>query len=448
MKKHFLLLIIIWGFVYFLYAQEESKVIDEIIAVVGDKIVLKSDLEIQYLQYLSQANEPEDSTLKCKLLDQILLQKLLLVQSILDSIEVTDDQVEEALNNRIQYFSSQFGSKQKLEEYYKKSVLEIKEEFRPTIKEHLLVQKMQSKITDGIKITPAEIKKFYNEIPKDSLPFINSEIELGHIVRYAQENKTVKEETKEFLEKIKQSIIEGESFESMAVKYSQDPGSSKNGGTLGFINRGELVSEFEAAAFKLKENEISAPVETPFGFHIIQLIERRGESINLRHILIKPQTTIEDLESAKIFLDSIAYLIAIDTISFADAARKFSNDVSTKANGGMMYDEQSGTTKIPMDQIDPTIFLLLDTLKVGSISSPVPFKTIDGKQAYRLIYFKSKTAPHRANLTDDYQRIQAAALAQKQEDNYRKWFEKKLKNSFVQIDKQYQNCEFMQVWVK
>ncbi|MBL4716581.1 MAG: peptidylprolyl isomerase [Bacteroidetes bacterium] len=444
MDKILTLLLLITPFAI-LNAQDNS-VIDETIAVVGDNYILMSELEVQYLQYASQSNSSEDD-LKCQLLHQLLLQKMLITQAEADSIEISEDQIDDEIDRRLRYFINQFGSKEKLEEYYKKSILEIKEEFKPSIKEQLLVQRMQARITSDLKITPAAVKKFYKEIPTDSLPFINAEVEVGQIVKFPELDASVKEKTKQKLKDIREKILNGESFEKMAKLHSEDPGSGKRGGELGFVGRGELVPEFEAEAFKTGKDEVSALFESEFGFHILQLIERRGEQVNVRHILLRPEMGTADLQSAKVFLDSIYNLIKNDSISFAKAAKQFSEDEETNQNAGMLYSAETGTNKIPMDKLDPGLFFQLDTLKTGRISKPLPFKTKDGKDAYRLIFYKSKSSPHRANLKEDYQTIQAAALSAKKDIEFKIWFDKKKVSTFIQVDEVYHNCEIIQNWI-
>ena len=423
----------------------QNKTIDNIAAVVGSNIILQSDIEIQYLQYVSQSNVANES-IKCDILDQLLLHKLMINQAQLDSVQVTENQVESELDRRIRYFVTQIGSEQKLEEYYKKSILEIKAEFKQAIREQLLAQTVQSKITKDINASPSDVRAYYETIPKDSLPYINAEVEIAQIVRNAPVSDEEKKSVKEEMEKIRKKITDGADFAAIAALYSQDPGSAKKGGELGFVGRGELVPEFESTAFNLKGSEVSSIIETKYGFHIIQLIERRGEMINVRHILLKPKINPSDLENAKIFLDSVANLIQKKTITFLEAAQKFSDDADTKNNGGLMINPQTGITKFETDQVDPALFFQIDKLKIGEVSSPMLMQAADGKDAYRLLFVRSKTEPHRANLKEDYQKIQTAALNEKQNKAILDWVKKKKSSTYIKVDKAYQNCEILKDW--
>ena len=304
---------------------QESQSIDRVIAVVGGSISLQSELETQYLQMLSSGYEPNDDS-RCILYEELLYGNLLLHRSKVDSLNVSDGEVEDELERRLAYFVSQLGSEQKLEEYYEKSILEIKDEFRELIKEQLLTQRMQTQITGDIKVTPAETRAYFNKIPKDSLPFINSELEIGRIMRRPEVTKAQKASAKGKAEELRQRVKDGESFRALAILYSEDPGSSKAGGDLGFFKRGMMVPEFDAIAFRLKEDSVSEVFETSFGFHFMEMLERRGEQINVRHILVRAKTSIEDLERARLFLDSIHGLIMDKKITFAEAAEKFSDD--------------------------------------------------------------------------------------------------------------------------
>lgn len=424
----------------------QTKLVDKVIAVVGNEIVLLSDLENQYLQ-AGGSKGGDEREMKCMLLEEILLHKLLVNQAQIDSIEISDAQVEQELNKRMRYFIAQLGSEEKLEEYLGKSIIQIKADYKDDVKEMLLAQSMQQKITSGMSVSPAEVKEFYNSIPKDSLPLISSEVEIGQIVKTPPVSESEKKAVREKLEKIRERILKGEDFATMAVLYSEDPGSAKLGGELGFVDRADLVPEFSAVAFNLKGSEVSKIVESPYGFHIIQLIERRGEQINVRHILITPKTLYSDLSKAEAFLDSVHKLILTrDTMTFAKAAAKFSDDADTKFNGGLLVNPQSGSTRFTTEELDQTLFFTIDKLKVGEISSPVKFQTREGKQAYRLIYLKTRTEPHKANLKEDYQSLQGAALQKKQSKAMSDWIRKKKLSTYVKVDQSFNNCKFQYNW--
>lgn len=427
-----------------------AQPIDKVVAVVGSNIIMLSEVEAQYLQILSQGYAP-DPTIKCDLLEELLFQKLLVNQARLDSVEVSDDQVEEELERRLRYFISQIGSEEKLEEYYKKSIVEIKDDFRDLIKDQLLGQNMQYKITGEVKVTPAEVRDYFTKIPADSLPYINVELEIGRIVKKPIINKKEKDVAKEKAEEIRQRILDGANMATMAKLYSEDPGSAANGGELGFFERGQMVPEFETFAFTLQGKELSDVFETEYGFHFMQLIERRGEQVNARHILITPKTSENDLTSSKLFLDSIYNLLLTDTLTFAEAAEKFSDDEADKKNGGMVTNAQTGSTKFEMDQlssIDPTLFLTIDKMSVGEFSKPIITSSSDGKQSYSIILLKSRTEPHKANLRDDYQKIQGAASSMKESNLIREWIEKKIATTYIRMDDAYLNCDFNNPWIK
>ena len=277
------------------------------------------------------------------------------------------------------------------------------------------------------------------------MPYYGSEIEVGQILIYPKVNRTEKLRVKEILEKVRDSILNaGASFQEMAKKYSQD-GSSSGGGELGFFNKGDLAAEYEAAALKLKPGEISTVVETTFGFHIIQLIERKGERFNSRHILIKPVAGESDLQLSVHYLDSIRGLISKDSMSFSSAAKKYSEDKATADNGGLFADITTGDTRIPTDKIQPALFFTVDSMKTGSISNPLIFKQ-DGKTAVRLVWYKSKFPPHKANLTDDYQKIHTVALNNKKMNHLNQWFKKTLRELYISVDEEYKDCEFWRMW--
>ncbi len=432
-------------FSYSVFAQEKV-IVDEVAAVVGKSIILKSDIESQYMQYTAQAKLTNAAETKCKILEDLLFQKLLLTQAEVDSLTVSDNQVESELDRRLRYFVNQIGSKEKLEEYYGKSMLQIKEEFRPTVKEQLLIQQVQSTITKDVKVSPAEVKTYYRNMPKDSIPLINTEVEISEIVKAPKVSQAEKKEVKNKLEQLRQRIMSGEKFSTMAILYSEDPGSSKNGGELGFVNRGDLVPEFEAIAFSIKEGDISEIIETEYGYHFMQLIERRGDQVNVRHILMSPKPSLSDLEKARNVLDSVATLIKKDSLTFEQAAVKFSDDAESRNNSGIMINPQTGTTKFEMSQIDPTLFYALDKLSVGQVSPVVKMQTDKSKDAYRLVKLKSKSEPHKANLKDDYLFIQNKATQEKQQTVIDEWIKKKIPSIYVDIKTEYLNCAFDHKW--
>lgn len=426
-----------------------QQVIDQVMATVGAKTILKSEIEKQYLQYLAQGAAGDNEEMKCNIFDQLLLQKLLLNQADVDSVTISESQVEGELDRRMRFYIKQIGSEQKLEEYFKTTIRQLKAEFRDIIKDQLLVQTMQSKITKDVTITPSEVRAFFESIPADSLPYIDAELEIAQIVKRPPVSAEEKRQVKARLEDYRKRFQSGEAdFAVYAALYSEDPGTAKKGGELGFFERGTMVPEFEAAAYNLKQNEISPVIETKFGFHILQLIERRGDQINVRHILLQPKTTDDDLIKSVMYLDSLRKEINAGTITFEEAAEKYSDDEDTKNNGGLLINQETNTTRLSPDKIDRMLFFQVDTMQINTVSPPLPMQTGEGKNAYRILMVKTRTRPHKANLKEDYQKIQEVALTQKQNNVLSEWVEKKQKITYVQINEEFNNCELLDSWKK
>ncbi len=428
----------------FAQAPVQTKV-DGIIAKIDNHVILRSELEFSYLQYLAQSKQQPRPELKCEILRSMVQDKLLLARAEIDSITVEDAQVSGELDRRMNYLTAQVGGVERLEQYYNKTVKQLKDELRRTVRDQLVMEKMQQEITGKVTVTPKEIKRYFNEIPRDSLPYFSSEVELGHIVKFAEVSKQQKAAARQQLEEIRKRILAGEDFATLAKQYSQDPGSAQEGGVLGFFKKKELVPEYEAAALKLEPGQISNVVESQFGFHLIQMIERKGQEFNTRHILIKPATATVNVQEAVTALDSIRTLIMNDSLTFAKAAKEFSDDKATKDNGGMIANRATGSTYTPMDQVDPAIFFVIDTMEVGEVSKPVAFRTEDGREAARIIYVKSKSVPHQANLDDDYQKIASAALNEKKSKAVDTWFRKNFDSVYIEIDPEYQDCKVLQL---
>ena len=426
-----------------LLAQPQS--IDKIVAIVGDKAILLSEVESQVLQMEQQATY-KDSNLRCNVLEDIIIQKLLLNQAEKDSVVVSDAQVDGELSKKIRYFVGQIGSVEKLEAYLGKSIVQIKDDFRDRIRDQLVVQQMQGKIAGDVKVSPAEVRAYFESIPADSIPFIESEIQVAQILKKPPVNQAERERVRKELQDIRQKIIDGRSFASMAAFYSEDVVSAAKGGELGYVGRGDLVPEFEAAAFALKGKDISEVIETMYGFHIIQLVERRGETINVRHILMSPKASANDLEFARIKLDSISEVIRLGRMSFEDAALKFSDDSDTKNNGGLLINPGSGSTWFEVSQMDQSLFFVVDKMKIGEISDPVPVRIGEKKESYRIVSLKARTEPHRANLKQDYQRILLAAENEKKEKLVKDWIERKRQSFFIKIDPEFSDCPFKNSW--
>lgn len=428
-------------------ASAQDTVVDGIVAIVGGHMILKSDIETQYLQFRAQGNiTGSPQRIKCQIFENVLFMKLLFHQSEVDSLTVTDSQVEAEMDRRMRYFISQAGSPERLEEYYHKSLIEIKSEMKDLIKEQMLVEQEQNKITEKVVVTPAEVKAYFRRLPKDSIPEISAEVEIGIITKEPAITETERNLAKEQLAGFKERINNGDDFATLAILYSEDPGSAKQGGELGMFQRGDMRPEFEAAAFKLKPGEVSDIVETVDGFHLIQMIERRGDFINVRHILVQPKVSPIELNNAKLLLDSVADLIQSKEITFDNAVMKFSDDPN-KNNGGILVNPASGNTKFEISDVDPKIFFVIDKLKEGEISSAVKWEE-RGKRHFRIYYLKSQTTPHYANLEEDYARIQQWTLDKKKIEVIGNWIDTKVEETYIEIMVPYKDCQFERDWTK
>lgn len=426
--------------------EQEEYVIDQVIAVVGKTIILESDLQNQYLNYRDRGGiSGSASEIKCGILEEVLFQKLMVTQAEIDSIEISDIQVEADLDRRLSGFIQQFGSQEKMEDFYGKTLIEIKKELYNIVLEQMLAQQVQSGIVMGIDVTPSEIRSFFKSIPEDSIPLIKTEYIISEIVKNPPISIEEKLRVKEQLNNIRKRILDGTSFSTLAIMYSQDPGSAKKGGELGFYGRGQLYPEFEAVAFKLKEGEISNILETEAGYHIIQMIERKGDYINVRHILLAPKVSSLDLAVAKRQLDSVATLIKSDSITFSQAVVQFS-EAENINNDGIIINPYTMSTTFEAEQLDPQVSFVIEKMKVGEISNPVPMKTEDNKDAYRILLLMKKTQPHKANLIDDYGRIREWALQNKQVITIGKWIDNRAKNTYVRIIDEYKLCNFDHKW--
>ena len=319
----------------------------------------------------------------------------------------------------------------------------LKDDLRIQVKEQLIQQKMQEQIAGKVSVTPREVRQFFNRMPKDSLPYYSTEVEVGQIVKLAQTNSKAKQAAQAKLNELRARIVAGEDFATLAKEFSQDPGSAVEGGYLGFFKRRELVPEYEAAALRLEPGGLSPIVESQFGFHLIQLIERKGDSYSTRHILLKPETGTADTNEASKELAKIRLRILADSVSFAKAAKDNSDDKLTSGNGGLLQNRRDASTYLPLDQLDPAIFFIIDTMKVGSVTPPLPYRTDDGKDAVRILYLKSNSPPHQANLDDDYQKIAAAALNQKKNKALDAWFALNRGTVYLEVDPEYAGCQLL-----
>lgn len=415
----------------------QAQQVDAIIAVLDNNVILRSELENQII-YLKSNGEKDDGTLRCRTFEDMLSNKLLLSKAQLDSLTVSEDQIESELSRRIENFVQYFGSVAKLEENYRKSLVELKMELRPEIKELLLVEQQKAKITEEVTVTPKEVKAYFNSIPKDSVPFLPAEVTLSHIVMIPPISEENKKATKEKLSDVRHQILfEKMKFAEMAKYYSQD-GSAQQGGYLGEFTRGRMVPEFEEVVFNLKEGEISEVFETEFGFHVVQLHKRVGETISASHILMRPLRDRKDDEIAIRKLKEIKAMVLTDTISFEKAAARFTEDKESKDCGGCILNPNTGESKIPLDALDAELFFKVDKLKSGEISEPLELLLRDGTRAYHIVRVKEKFVPHTANLKDDYQKLHKAALQEKKETAVEQWFDTARKQVFIEI--KYSEC--------
>ncbi|MEY3918062.1 MAG: hypothetical protein RLZZ132_397 [Bacteroidota bacterium] len=421
---------------------ENKNVLDRIIVKVDNYFILKSEVEGQYQQYITsgQANTPN----RCQILEGLVVNKLMLAKAEIDSVIVDDKRIDAELTSRMEQMEGQYGSAKNIVEAYGKSIATLKEDLRSSLKEQLTGRKMQDKITDDVKITPKEVAAFFNEIPRDSLPYLPAEVEISHIIRLAKPNKNQKEELYAKLLDFRRRVEKGESFEDLAKVHSEDLGSGKRGGDLGFAKRGAMVAPFEAAALRLKPNQLSDVVESEFGFHLIQLLEIRGQEYHARHILLRPDYQKLDLTEPTKFLDSIRVLVQRDSTTFEKAAKEFSEDKATQDAGGVLMDASNGGNRLAYDgTMDPALFFALDSMKVGTISAPIPFRTDDGRSAVRILFFKAKHPPHFANLKDDYQKLAQITLSRKKNNAIEKWFMKAKDDVFIFIDDEYKDCRIL-----
>jgi peptidyl-prolyl cis-trans isomerase SurA len=440
----YLFLMVTLLFSFTVTAQESPGfVVDKIIVKVDNYVVLKSDLESAYQGYLTNGN-PANNDAKCNILNGILINKLMVAKAEIDSIIVTDFEVDQNTEQRMAMILQNSGnSPEQLEKAYGKTLEEIKLELRDQIKEQLVGRQMQTVITKDISITPHEVRRFYSQIPADSLPYYNSDVEVAQIVRKAKVSDEQKAAARLKLMGLREQILKGSDFGELAKKNSEDPSAQYNGGEMGYVGRGAMVPSFEAMAFKLKEGEISMPFESPFGYHIMQLIDRRGNEYNSRHILLSAVPSSEDIERAKNYLDSLREKIVKGETKFEQMAIEVSDDDATKSRGGFFADADGGT-RISVKEIDPVVYFNIDSMKVGSVSKPITYRTDDQKDAVRILYFKTKLPPHQANLKDDWHRIQAAALAEKKDKAMEKWFLKARQDVFINIDPEYQYCKILE----
>ncbi|WP_228085022.1 peptidylprolyl isomerase [Mucilaginibacter sp. JRF] len=427
---------------------QKKQTLDKVSAVVGNSPILQSDIELQYARYQAEGGVPNPD-IKCQIMQTLISQKLLGQQAIIDSVIVKDEEVDNEVDRRMRGMIQRAGGQERLEGFLGRSVLQYKDEIRDDLHEQLVAQRMREKIIEKLNVTPQEVKEFFEKIPKDSLPTINKEVEVGEIVFQPKLTKEEKAAFKQKAEDLRTRVKKGEDFASLARLYSQD-GSAAEGGDLGFADRNSYVKEFASYAFKLKAGEISPVFESEYGFHFLQVIERRGEQVHVRHILIIPTTTEASLTRASHMADSIYTVMKKNkAIDFSSAAAYYSDNKDTKYNGGMMLnleDVQSRSTLIPTDKLDPQVALVIDTMKVGEFSKPQLLTEKDGKKNYKILYLKSVTDAHKASIEKDFPKLKEQAYNTKMNRMISEWFERKRKETYIRIDEQSAACPQLQGW--
>lgn len=431
----------------------QKKVIDKIVGRAAEHIIMLSDIQAQKLQAIKENMEVNDQS-DCYILEEMLVQKLLLARAEVDSVVAPEGQVEQELNTRVSRIMSMFpGGKDEMESFYNMSIAQIKDKFRIQIRDMITAQQMQATITENVKVTPKEIEEFYTGVPLDSLPLINSHVTLLQLVIFPEVSKEDKKQAREKLRGIREKIVSGErSFKTSALLYSEDPGSAKQSGDLGWTTRGQMVPEFEEVAFTLNEGEVSEVFESPFGFHIIELIERRGDDYHCRHILITAKVSPYVLSQLEKTMTEAYKRIKSGEITFEEAIMEYSNDKDNKATKGLLMNPYTGDVKWDvqdLNQLDPEMSVMVDQLKVGQISTPAQYMDmVQRKPGIRILKLIERTKPHRANLRDDYKLVQEATLNEKKQKKIDDWIEENIQNTYIFVDPDYKNCPFKYNWFK
>jgi peptidyl-prolyl cis-trans isomerase SurA len=429
---------------------QPGVVVDRIAAQIGDNIILLSDIEAQKQQAVAAGMEITPN-MTCEVLEELMYQQLLINQAKLDSLVVSDEQVDAEMENRIRVIENQIGSRQKMEEFYGKSVNDIKNEFRTIIRERLMANEMERKITADISVTPKEAQEFYATIPEDSIPLINAQLSFQQIVNYPEITKEDKKLAYEKLQGILDEIRKGKSFETQARIHSMDPGSAPIGGKIE-ATRGMMVPSFEATVFSLSPAEVSPIFESPYGYHIVKLLSRKGDDYTCQHILIIPEFSSSALEKAAYKMDSCYALLRNGSITWSEAVQRFSNDDATRFNDGIITNPITGDQLWDMEdlnQVDQQIFLLTDAMEKGDVSQPNLYMNyMDRQQGIRVVRLKERTEPHRANLKQDYALIKRAAENDKKQRIINQWVKSKIGNAYIRIDDSYKSCSFKNQWVR
>lgn len=424
------------------FSHAQETIVDGVAAVVGKNIVKYSDIDRAYAQIRLRSGSDKPYESKCAILENLILNQLLIHKGEVDSVEVTDEEVDQYAQEYLDNDMQQYGSKEAIREATGFTYDELKEQYQRMLRNYMLGQRVQYQLTQDVNITPREVSDFYNSLPVDSLPEMPERYEFSEIELQPTISEAERDRVRTELAELRERILKGEKFSMLAALYSQDPGSAKKGGELGFFPRGRMVAEFESAAFALKPGEVSPIIETQFGFHIIQLIERRGNTVNARHILISPKVSSEDLLRARMMLDSIATEIRAGHISFEDAAKKYSTAANAK-QGGTAVNDADGSTRFDLKTLNEQYYNVgIQGMEEGQISNATAMKTSDNRDAYRIVRLNKKHAAHRANLTDDYDNIYNAALADAKQQKLRKWARHQMTITYVRLSDEYKDCVF------
>ncbi len=435
-------------FCFFLgqYIFAQQALIDKIVAKVGSEYILLSEVEEEWTYYMAQ-NPGADEHVRCSVLNNLIAQKLIVYQAKLDSVEVTDQEVDQQLDYRFDAILKQMnGDEAFFEDYYGASVSEMKSRYRDDQKSKLLAEKMQYNLMSDIQITPKEVEEFFYKIPKDSLPYFKSEMEISEIVVSPKVNDIERKKALDKITDLRNQVVSGKAtFEDIAKKYSQDPGSAAKGGDLGFAKRGTYVPEFEATIYSIDKGEVSEIIESEFGFHFMELLERRGNAVKARHVLIKPEIVEDDRTKAKSLLDSIKTLIESDSLSFEKAVKTYSlKSMPSYANSGRVKNQNSNNTFFQADDLDPDTYFAIYNLKPGQISKPIEMKAYNGESLYKIVKLVSITKPHRANLKEDFDKISQFAKETKKQAYFIKWLNEKKHDTYIYIDDLFKECREME----
>lgn len=443
MTKHALCILAASFVGLYVSAQPRQRLIDEVVASVGDDAILSSDIEYQYGQAMIEGVN-FNGDMKCHILEQLLVQKMMLNQAKIDSVEVKDNEVMQQVDARLNYFTQQVGGQDKLEEYFKKPMLQLRRDQMEAVRTQMITQKMQSSITKDVKITPSDVRKYYSRLGEDSIPYVSTQYEVEQIVVYPEIEQSEIDRIKERLRDFQRQVAEGRDFATLAVLYSEDPGSASRGGDLGWYSKSGFVPEFSAVAFNMHEKgKVSKIVQTEFGYHIIQFIDRKGDRINCRHILLKPKVSTESRNKGIAFLDSVSAWINSGKISFEEAASTFSMDKDSRSNGGLMVNPEDGTRKFQLGQIPAEIAKAIQNLQEGQFSKPfVMMDDKKGRETIRMVRLLKKHEPHKANVSDDYDMLKSMFEGEKRKEVLDSWIVNKQKELYVVITPDWRGCEF------